>query len=111
MPNRSYSLAKGASGAFIRRAIWLEANLNVKREMSESFGKPGYEFLYETGAAQSDATELTVENIDWQDGLLVYHRKKLGPDSEPARLLRASEFISSLTNLSKRQPPQRCERW
>jgi hypothetical protein len=27
--------------AFIQRAICLEANLNVKREMSESFGKPG----------------------------------------------------------------------
>jgi hypothetical protein len=26
---------------FIRRAIYLEANLNVKREMSESFDKPG----------------------------------------------------------------------
>jgi predicted nucleic acid-binding protein len=33
IPNRSYSLAKGASGAFIRRAIWLEENLNVKREL------------------------------------------------------------------------------
>jgi hypothetical protein len=38
MPNRSYSLAEGTSEAFIRRASWLEANLNVKREMSESFG-------------------------------------------------------------------------
>jgi hypothetical protein len=27
--------------AFIRRAIYVEANLNVKREMSESFDKPG----------------------------------------------------------------------
>jgi hypothetical protein len=26
---------------FIRRAIYLEANLNVKREMSEFFDKPG----------------------------------------------------------------------
>jgi integrase len=31
-----------------------------------------YEFLYETGAVQSDAAELTAENIDWQEGLLVY---------------------------------------
>jgi hypothetical protein len=44
------------------------------------------EFLYETGAAQSDAAEFTAENIDSENGLLVYHRKKLGPDSEPARL-------------------------
>ena len=38
MPNRSYPLAE-ASWAFIRWAFCLEANLNVKREMSESFGK------------------------------------------------------------------------
>ena len=38
IPNRSYPLAE-ASWAFMRRAFCLEANLNVKREMSESFGK------------------------------------------------------------------------
>jgi integrase len=45
-----------------------------------------YELLYETGASQTDAANLTAKNIDWQNGVLVYHRKKLGPDSEPARL-------------------------
>ena len=32
--------SEGASGAFIRKAIWLEANLNVKRQMSESRPEP-----------------------------------------------------------------------
>jgi integrase len=45
-----------------------------------------YELLYETGAAQTDAANLTAEDIDWQNGVLVYRRKKLGPSSEPCRL-------------------------
>jgi len=45
-----------------------------------------YELLYETGAAQTDAASLNTKHIDWQNGVLVYRRKKLGPDSEPARL-------------------------
>jgi len=40
----------------------------------------------EVGAAQSDAAELEADKIDWQNGQLVYRRKKLGLDSEPARL-------------------------
>jgi integrase len=42
--------------------------------------------LYETGAAQTDAANLTAEDIDWRNGVLVYRRKKLGPFSEPCRL-------------------------
>jgi len=45
-----------------------------------------YELLYETGAAQTDAANLNAKHIDWQNGVLVYRRKKLGPTSEPARL-------------------------
>jgi len=45
-----------------------------------------YELLYETGAAQTDAANLTAEDIDWQNGVLVYRRKKLGPFSDPCRL-------------------------
>lgn len=33
-----------------------------------------------------DAANLTAEAIDWQRGVLVYHRKKLGQFSEPYRL-------------------------
>src|SRR5439155_8164904 len=45
-----------------------------------------YELLYETGAAQTDAANLTAEDVDWQAGILLYRRKKLGPFSEPCRL-------------------------
>jgi len=37
-----------------------------------------YELLYESGAAQTDAANLTAEDIDWRNGVLVYRRKKLG---------------------------------
>ena len=60
-----------------------------------------YEFLYETGAAQSDAAEFTAVNIDWQNGLLVYHRKKLWPDSEPARLSIGPKLRELLESLPK----------
>ncbi len=58
-----------------------------------------YELLYETGAAQTDAASLNTKHIDWQNGVLVYRRKKLGPDSEPARLTigkRLRELLEAL---------------
>jgi integrase len=62
-----------------------------------------YELLYETGAAQTDAANLTAENIDWQNGVLVYHRKKLGPFNEPCRLTIGRKLRSLLNDL----PPLR----
>src|SRR5207302_1263698 len=55
--------------------------------------------LYETGAAQTDAANLTAEDIDWKNGILVYHRKKLGPFSEPARLTIGSKLRQLLHSL------------
>ncbi|MGC2578717.1 MAG: tyrosine-type recombinase/integrase [Terrimicrobiaceae bacterium] len=69
-----------------RRAVTAEEHAAIITSEKNPEKRAYYEFLYETGAAQSDAAELTAENIDWLDGLLVYHRKKLGLDSEPARL-------------------------
>lgn len=37
-----------------------------------------YQLLWETGASQSDAAGLTVENIDWQNRTLSYCRMKTG---------------------------------
>jgi len=45
-----------------------------------------YELISETGAAQTDAANLTAEYIDWRNDVLVYRRKKLGPFSQPCRL-------------------------
>ena len=40
-------------------------------------------------------------DFDWQDRLLVYHRKKLGPDSEPARLSVGAKLRELLESLPK----------
>lgn len=42
--------------------------------------------LYQTGAAQTDAANLTADDVDLKSGILVYRRQKLGPHSEPCRL-------------------------
>ena len=72
--------------AFIRRAVWLEANLNVKREMSESFGKPLTAFetfkarfeellkeLFPTETRKVDGSDLSVPNF-----LVLRYRRRLG---------------------------------
>src|SRR4051794_18720274 len=60
-----------------------------------------YELLYETGAAQTDAANLRADNIDWQNGVLVYRRKKLGPFSEPCRLTMGRKLRALLTVLPR----------
>ncbi|MFZ0711096.1 MAG: tyrosine-type recombinase/integrase, partial [Terrimicrobiaceae bacterium] len=84
-----------------RRAITAEEHAKIIASERNPEKRAYYEFLYETGAAQSDAAELTAENIDWQDGLLVYHRKKRGPDSEPARLSIGTKLRELLESLPK----------
>jgi integrase len=37
-----------------------------------------YQFLWETGAAQTDAANMTAENVDWKNRQIVYHRAKTG---------------------------------
>ncbi|MEO6260949.1 MAG: tyrosine-type recombinase/integrase [Chthoniobacterales bacterium] len=69
-----------------RRAITEEEHLSIVESEKNAEKRAYYQFLYETGAAQSDAAEITSKNIGWHDELLIYRRKKLGPDSEPARL-------------------------
>ena len=67
-----------------RRAVTAQEHAEIIASEKNPEKRAYYELLYETGAAQSDAAELTAENINWEEGLLVYHRKKLGFDSEPA---------------------------
>jgi integrase len=45
-----------------------------------------YELLKAIGASQSDAVKLSARNIDWANRVLWYHRNKLDPDAEPARI-------------------------
>jgi integrase len=43
-----------------------------------------YQLLWEIGASQTDAASLLAENIDWQDGTLMYFRKKTGTRAQLA---------------------------
>jgi integrase len=60
-----------------------------------------YELLYETGAAQTDGANLTGDNIDWGNSVLVYRRQKLGPFSEPARLMIGTKLRRLLEELPR----------
>ena len=69
-----------------KRAITAEEHATVIASENNPERRAYYELLYETGAAQTDAANLTAENVDWPKGVLIYRRKKLGPFSEPCRL-------------------------
>ena len=89
----SLATSGGWRGRFLAKRVWPKIRSKRRRAITEEHAKiiaseknpekrAHYEFLYETGAAQSDAAELTAENIDWQDGLLVYARSA-GPIVSP----------------------------
>ena len=69
-----------------KKAITAEEHAAVIASEKNTERRAYYELLYETSAAQTDAANLAAKNIDWQNGVLVYCRKKLGPLSEPCRL-------------------------
>jgi len=81
-----------------KRAITAEEHQAVIASEKNAERRAYYELLYETGAAQTDAANLTAENIDWQNGVLIYRRKKLGPLSEPCRLT-IGKKLRTLLNL------------
>src|SRR5438034_2544574 len=92
-----------------KRAITAEEHAAIIASEKNPERRAYYELLYETGAAQTDAANLTAEDIDWQNGVLLYRRKKLGPFSEPARLTighhRSAEFgrrcrVAGITGVS-----------
>ena len=81
-----------------KRAITAEEHGAVIASERNAERRAYYELLYETGAAQTDAANLTAEDIDWQNGVLVYHRKKLGLFSEPCRLTMGNK-LRALVNV------------
>ncbi|HEY8899360.1 MAG TPA: tyrosine-type recombinase/integrase [Chthoniobacterales bacterium] len=87
-----------------RRAVTADEHTRIMASEKNPEKRAYYQFLYETGAAQSDAAEITAESIDWQNMLLVYRRKKLGPDSEPARLSIGKTLRQLLETLPKTGP-------
>jgi len=82
-----------------KRAITAEEHEAVIASEKNPERRVYYEFLYESGAAQTDAANLTAEDIDWRNGVLVYRRKKLGPFSEPCRLTIGTKLRTLLNNL------------
>ena len=82
-----------------KRAITPEEHAKIIAGEHNAERRAFYEILYETGAAQTDAANLSAKDFDWQNGLLVYRRKKLGPTSEPARLTIGSKLKALLESL------------
>src|SRR5437764_11868329 len=82
-----------------KRAITAEEHRAVIASEKNSERRAYYELLYETGSAQTDAANLTAEDIDCENGVLVYRRKKLGPFSEPCRLTIGPKLKSLLQSL------------
>jgi integrase len=82
-----------------KRAITAQEHAAVVASEKNAERRAYYELLYETGAAQTDAANLTAEDIDWQNGILVYRRKKLGPLSEPCQLTIGSKLRTLLSHL------------
>ena len=82
-----------------KRAITAEEHAAVIASEKNPERRAYYELLYKTGAAQTDAANLTADNIDWQNSVLIYRRKKLGPFSEPARLTIGRKLKALLQSL------------
>jgi len=66
-----------------KRAITAEEHGAVIASEKNPERRAYYELLYQTGAAQTDAANLSAENIDWTNAILVYHRKKLDSTANP----------------------------
>ena len=77
-----------------KRAITAEEHAAVIASEKNPERRAYYELLYQTGAAN-----LTADNIDGQNGVLVYRRKKLGFFSEPARLTIGRKLKALLQSL------------
>jgi len=69
-----------------RRAITEDEHLRIVAGESNSERRLYYELLWLTGASQSDGAELRGEQVDWENGILSFPRKKLKPDDPPCVL-------------------------
>ncbi len=61
-----------------RRGITLDEHQSLLAKEKKAEWKLFLELLWETGAAQSDATRFTAEDIDWQTRTISYFRQKTG---------------------------------
>jgi len=82
-----------------KRAITPQEHAAIVASEQNPERRAFYELLYETGASQTDAANLTSAHIDWRTGVLNYRRQKLGPTSEPARLTIGTKLRNILLSL------------
>ena len=87
-----------------KRAITADEHAAIIASEKNAEHRAYYEVLYDTGAAQTDAANLTAEDIDWQNGVLIYRRKKLGPCSEPCRLTIGNKLRGVFKSLPQSGP-------
>jgi integrase len=78
-----------------RRAVTGPEHQRIVAAESNSERRHYYELLWLTGASQSDAARLTAEQVDWQNGILVFSRKKLKADDPPC-ILRIGPKLAAL---------------
>ncbi len=100
----------------LAKKAWPKIRYKVRRSISAAeharivAAEPGderrlyYEVLWETGASQSDVAELTAANISWEERALIFRRKKLADDLEPARIQVGTRLASILAQLPNRGP-------
>ena len=94
-----------------KRAITAEEHAAVIASEKNPERRVYYELLYETGAAQSDGANLTADDIDSRNGVLIYRRQKLGPFAEPCRLTigkKLKVLLRSLPNSGHLFPTINC---
>ena len=80
-----------------KRAITWDEHLKIIDREPNAEKKAFYELAWHLGAAQSDLANLRAEDVDWQDRVISFRRKKTGTPS----LVR---FGSSTTMVLKRLP-------
>jgi hypothetical protein len=61
-----------------RRGITFEEHVRIINAEGNQERRSFYQLLWEIGASQTDAAMLTAQNINWNEGVLVYTRLKTG---------------------------------
>jgi integrase len=87
-----------------RRAVTASEHALIVASEKNPEKRAFYQFLWETGAAQSDAAEMEAGHIDWSNGQICYRRKKRGPDSSPARMTMGARLRALLETLPTSGP-------
>ncbi len=86
------------------RAITADEHAKIVGSERNQEKRDYYEYLWHTGASQSDAAEMTGDKIDWRNGLLIYQRKKLANRGGFCSLQIGSKFRQLLERLPRTGP-------